>query len=295
MLLVDKEGVPIAVEVKLARNAQSRREVMAQAFDYVSDLSQLTFSELDDIVDGALSGALESLVGTDQFAFFRKQSETNLRAGRVKLVIAIDSAGEDLIRIIRYVKDHSDIDVRLVSLSKFDNGRYFVPRILVSGSEGQLGSRVSTSRNQEKDSAFENVVAAYDSVAPAELRTRGRGKTFRQIRLDEWPASVHYEFMNSSDEIGVELHLEANNVKDLKSVLSSFHKHAMTSGLTLEWDPNWSGNRGRLFAKVAKDQKPELATALMNELIQLTKKQVDDYVTKMPANNGMQPSAEGDG
>jgi hypothetical protein len=34
LLLVTREGLPIAVEVKLARNAQSRREVVAQAIDY---------------------------------------------------------------------------------------------------------------------------------------------------------------------------------------------------------------------------------------------------------------------
>jgi RecB family endonuclease NucS len=58
LLLVDKEGVPIAVEVKLSRNSQSRREVVAQAFDYVSDLTQLTVGELDDLVEGALVNAL---------------------------------------------------------------------------------------------------------------------------------------------------------------------------------------------------------------------------------------------
>jgi len=59
LLLVDAEGVPVAVEVKLARNSQSRREATAQAFDYVSDLTQLTVDELDDVVDGAHVGSLE--------------------------------------------------------------------------------------------------------------------------------------------------------------------------------------------------------------------------------------------
>ena len=33
LLFVNGEGLPIAVEVKLARNAQARREVVAQAID----------------------------------------------------------------------------------------------------------------------------------------------------------------------------------------------------------------------------------------------------------------------
>ena len=35
----------------------------SQAFDYVSDLNQLTIDELDDLVEGALMGVLEELVG----------------------------------------------------------------------------------------------------------------------------------------------------------------------------------------------------------------------------------------
>ena len=109
LLLVDAEGVPVAVEIKLARNSQSRREVVAQAFDYVSDLTQLTIDELDDLVDGALMGALEELAGRIPVNTIRKQCGTNLRAGLIKLVIAVDSASEDLIRIVRYINDHSDL------------------------------------------------------------------------------------------------------------------------------------------------------------------------------------------
>lgn len=81
LLIVDREGLPVAVEVKLARNSQSRRQVVAQAFDYVADLSTLSFEELDDLVDGALSGAIDELGGGEQTMALRKQCATNLRAG----------------------------------------------------------------------------------------------------------------------------------------------------------------------------------------------------------------------
>jgi hypothetical protein len=42
LLFVSNDGLPIAVEVKLVRNAQARREILAQAVDYVSSLTAMT-------------------------------------------------------------------------------------------------------------------------------------------------------------------------------------------------------------------------------------------------------------
>ena len=54
VLCVDENGLPVAVEVKLARNGESRREVVAQIVDYLSALTELTVDELDLLVEGAL-------------------------------------------------------------------------------------------------------------------------------------------------------------------------------------------------------------------------------------------------
>ena len=65
LLFVSSDGLPIAVEVKLARNAQARREVLAQAIDYISSLTALTVDELDERVNGKLEAALRTLVTED--------------------------------------------------------------------------------------------------------------------------------------------------------------------------------------------------------------------------------------
>jgi len=83
LLLVDETGCPIAVEVKLSSNGQSRREVVAQVFDYVSDLSQLTVDELDDLVDGSLEQTLFSI--NDNNTLW-KSCGVNLRAGIIKVI-----------------------------------------------------------------------------------------------------------------------------------------------------------------------------------------------------------------
>lgn len=270
LLAVDKEGLPVAVEVKLARNAQSRREVVAQAFDYVAALSELTFEELDDLVDGALAGALEELAGPEQSTSVRKQCATNLRAGRIRLVIAVDAAGEDLIRIVRYITDHSDIDVRLVAISSFDKGRILVPRVLVT--------RASDAPRpaKEPDTAFEAAIDAYDRAAEEEWRTRGHGRSYRKLGPDEWPTGLHYEFMDCGNEVGVELHLELDTVSGLATRLAPLSGKDLVPGLPVQWDPRWSRHRGRLVAKVGKDKAPDLAARAMQELISRTRPIIEE-------------------
>lgn len=136
ILNVDKDGLPITVEVKLARNPQSRREVVAQALDYVSDLKKLTVDELDDLVKGALTKTLQKLVGQEHAMALRKKCGANLRVGRIRSIIAVDSASNDLIRNIESLADNND--VRLVCISKFNEGRILVPRVVVGPTGGTI-------------------------------------------------------------------------------------------------------------------------------------------------------------
>ena len=143
LLLIDSNGLPMVVEVKLGRNSESRRLVVGQVFDYVSSLALLTVDELDQKVVGALKETIR-IIG-------RKESEedaiekcwqscgANLRAGKARVVVAIDEASEDLIRILRFLNEHSDLDVRLVELKKYldkeSSEIFYVPRLIVYGGD----------------------------------------------------------------------------------------------------------------------------------------------------------------
>ncbi len=282
LLLVDKEGVPIAVEVKLSRNSQSRREVVAQAFDYVSDLTQLTVDELDDLVEGALVNALDELTGESSSGNLRKQCGTNLRAGRVKLVIAVDQANDDLVRIVRYINEHSDLDVRLVAISKFDNGGILVPRILVSGKKDEDSGTSKEKLQKMIDPYFQSVLDTYNREAADPLKTRGQGRSYRQIRPDAWPSMLHYEYLNYQDEIGAEIHLESDQVRPLANLLQQFSGSRILDNIILAWDPRWSRGRGRLIAKMGKDQDIRLAVKAMHELISLTLEPINKEIEKLP-------------
>lgn len=290
LLVVDKEGLPVAVEVKLARNGQSRREVVAQAFDYVSDLSDMTFDELDELVQGALASALMDLVGETQYPTIRKQCATNLRAGQIRLVIAVDLAGEDLRRMVRYMNEHSDIDVRLVSISKFDNGengQILVPSILVARSETSKGIGPGP-KPKDLDPFFAAVLNVYDASVPEDMKNRGHSHTYRQIRPDAWPCGLHYEFWNYSGEMGVELHLESNVVAPFASELSKLAGQKLLGKFPLLWDTKWSVKRGRLLAKITKDNTPDTLVKAMQALMNLTKPLAEQYLQTKQASPGQQ-------
>ena len=124
IVLVDSDGLPVVVEVKLARNGESRRDVVAQVVDYVATLTQLTVDELDALVDGSLEIALRSFDGEtdeDDSAFEKRwqAAGVNLRAGLARIVVALDEAPDYLVRIIRFLAQHSNLDVRLVTVAKY--------------------------------------------------------------------------------------------------------------------------------------------------------------------------------
>lgn len=54
VLMLTASGVPTLVEVKLTRNSQSRREVLAQILDYISELTNYSYYELDKAAHGTL-------------------------------------------------------------------------------------------------------------------------------------------------------------------------------------------------------------------------------------------------
>jgi uncharacterized small protein (DUF1192 family) len=281
ILLLDDEGYPIAVEVKLSRNGESRREVAAQAFDYISDLSQLTIDELDERVGGALEELIEKIQEEGCRQDVRKNCATNLRAGMVKMVIAVDEANEGLIRIVQYINDHSDLDVRLVAINKFDNGKIHVPNILVYGSQNQ--EKTVIKKDSNTNAFFQSVIDAYNTLAPEDLsRATGRSTSFRQIRQDGLGGIIHYEFIyySRTKEVGVELHLEPERdneghekVRDSIRPFLAKYEGKKVGQRNIEYSEEWFSRRGcRLIIKIQTDNtSPEDCAKAMIDFINYTK------------------------
>lgn len=271
LFCIDEEGTPIAVEVKLGRNAESRRKVVAQAFDYAADLSELTIDELDDICDGSIE---ECLSGLDIEENLWKRCGTNLRAGQMKIVIAVDESNESLNRMVRYINEHSDLDVRLVAISKFSDGNILVPNIIVSGGgQEKVVKKAKASAADESGvyrENFEKVVEHWNANFSAR-KTTGGSAYYRQIKVEKWPSKIHYEFCNlhKSDEIGVELHNETGKYPMVADYIEELNGKSI-KGHEIKVSRKSGSPRGRAMIRLPSSTSPEIFESLMKELIATT-------------------------
>ncbi|MGY1840253.1 MULTISPECIES: hypothetical protein [unclassified Modestobacter] len=115
LVIVDADGSITVVECKLASNADIRRTIIGQVFDYAARLAELTpvdFTEqwqrqrgpsLDNLFDGRPDDARQAL-------------EANLSDGVFTLVLAVDAINEDLRRIVRYLNAHTSAGMRLLAI-----------------------------------------------------------------------------------------------------------------------------------------------------------------------------------
>lgn len=289
LLFVSEAGLPVAVEVKLARNGESRRQIIAQIVDYLSALTSLTVDELDGQLDGSLEKALRSFDEQSEVgAGFERRWQSvgaNLRAGLARVVLVLDSMPVDLERIGRFLSEHTNLDIRLVTVTKHegpDIGAIFVPHVAVS-SEGEPAPRpLQGPRPIRKDLGA--VVTAYDQIAPAGLRTYGTADRYRKIRPPEWPAgmNLHYEFIQAHGGIGVELHLENAKAARLGADLARLAGTGLGPRQSqLEWDPTWSSGRGRLMVRYQLGDDPQVMVQTMIDLIRLTRATVVEIASRL--------------
>jgi hypothetical protein len=111
-LFLDREGVPVLVEVKRASDTRLRREVVAQMLDYAANgvaywpIEQIvnSFSAEMDNEGVAAQRLTDFLDGADAEVFWR-QVESNLKAGRIRMVFVADQIPKELRRIVEFLNE----------------------------------------------------------------------------------------------------------------------------------------------------------------------------------------------
>lgn len=147
-LFVSPTGELTAVEAKLWRNPEARREVVGQIIDYATALSAWSYERLDqtcrDLNDGQslwelASGHPDSATTWEQY--FVDAVSRNLRTGRFLLLIVGDGIREEVERMVTYVQTAPQLQftLGLVELHLFedptDNTRLVVPSVVVRTTE----------------------------------------------------------------------------------------------------------------------------------------------------------------
>lgn len=272
LFLINGDGLPVAVEVKLQRNAQARREVVAQAIDYITGLTDKTVDELDEKTGGRVTEAIREFSGDDEEAFDRKWRAlgANLRAGLARLIVAVDGSTPGLERILRFLAEKSELDVQLVVIERFRSDDKLEVVVARPTFTQASVSRMSLPRD---NGDLLEAVQKYNDNADKDLKAVGTAANYRQIRPPQWPsgARIHYEFYQTQPYLGVELHLESDQAKPVGTVLSPLAGQALpSSAKELAWDPLWSNGRGKLTARFSRSEDSLVIATAMKELIDIT-------------------------
>ena len=153
LIAVERSGRPVVIEVKLARNAEARRAVVAQVLAYAAYLHGLSLTEFErDVLGGHLrkvghESVVAAVAAKDQSggvdaAEFEDALSTNLRSGRFRLVFVLDEAPEELVRLVGYLEAMTpELVIDLVVVAQYDIG----------GSQILVPQRMDAER-REKDS-----------------------------------------------------------------------------------------------------------------------------------------------
>ena len=150
LLAVETTGRPVIIEVKLARNAEARRAIVAQALSYAA---WLRGSKVEDLERGPLRGylqqqghgsILEAVQAQDQQSevdadAFVETMQDYLSSGAFRLVLLLDETSVELERIVAYLDamTRRAITIDLITVSRFAMG----------GAEIALPQRVSLDLN----------------------------------------------------------------------------------------------------------------------------------------------------
>lgn len=131
---IEPSGRLVLLEIKLARNAEARRAIVAQVLAYAAYLYGLDAESLERDVLGkhlrdrgyeSLAAAVSSVDQGGQFdgEEFATELRVGLVEGRFRVVLVLDQAPEELIRLVGYLESISDkILIDLVTISSYRIG-----------------------------------------------------------------------------------------------------------------------------------------------------------------------------
>ena len=146
LLLLDQDGIPTLVEVKRSTDTRIRREVVGQMLDYAANavlnwsvdrLREKFESRCKTERKDPEEELLRHLVDPESdLAGFWRTVETNLRAGRIRLIFVADVIPPELQRIVEFLrKQMQPAEVLAVEVKQYagEGQRALVSRLVAGG------------------------------------------------------------------------------------------------------------------------------------------------------------------
>jgi hypothetical protein len=231
IFLIDNNGLPVIVEVKLARSEESRREAVGRLCDYLSAMGRLTPDEVNERSAGLLEETFQSMADAegeenpvDRLALLKSNVASYLRAGQIRGIIALDAAPDDLIREFSYLNEHSDLDLRLLVVERYRLGRheyFYHSRFLVSG---EAEPEIKRQRLR-----LRLIVEKFSKMKPPVFSTHVTGTDNVRVYREGWPAAVHYEFSDWKDSISIEIQVRHEEYPKVADFLPRLREHLATA------------------------------------------------------------------
>ena len=273
VLDIAENGIITIVEVKLARNPQSRREVLAQIFDYISELSNYSYYELNDATNGTLEKVISSF---DNYAELPRLIEDNLKNGIVRLIIAVDESNDGLKRLAEFVARHTDFRIDLVEIKKYLNGNnYFYGSNAVVQSSYQTTAERSRGNTAGTNPLLKAANELWDASGNLPIISR-KDSSFRQLHVDGWPRSLHYEFTITRNQPILYVRLDnemyaSDPLTDKVSETMKKYEGKEVCGRKIQLRPYRKNGTGAVLYIALREDEVNLSSDVMKELIALTK------------------------
>ena len=141
-LFIDQDAIPTLVEVKRSSDTRLRREVVGQMMDYAANAVsywsieqvQARFEQRSDMGEAPGGTELEDFLDDQESAAeFWQRVETNLQAGRIRMVFVADVIPRELKQIIEFLNGQMErAEVLGVEIKQYVNGelKTLVPTVV---------------------------------------------------------------------------------------------------------------------------------------------------------------------
>lgn len=274
LLAVSPGGILTVVEVKLARNPQSRREVLAQIFDYVSALSDFSYFDLNKASGNELAKIID---GFDDSESLPNQIEEKLRNCLTRLVIAVDESSDDLRRLVEFMTNYTKISVSLVEIQKYnkDGEIVYSSNVIISPRDMQANK---VGKQASDYPVLDKIVKQWQDAGD-NPRAKISNRSWRQLRVDGWPSALHYEFITTHRDprifVRLDNELGANDPRcDKVSEAMDEFVGIKIKGRKLQARVRTRSGAGRIMFVALEPDESDKAVEFMKELVGLTKEKV---------------------
>lgn len=182
-LFIDQDGIPTLVEVKRSTDTRIRREVIGQILDYAANaVTYWTIEEIkhrfeeqcNSLNKDNLEALEDFLQSENEPENFWELTKTNLKAGKIRMLIIADSIPKELQRIIEFLNEQmTPAEILGLEIKQFvgqDNVKTLVPRVIGQTATADKTKGVNKGKeNSWNEETFFAELTAQRGVAEADV------------------------------------------------------------------------------------------------------------------------------